>query len=526
MKTKIVGIFIIMLLIVTTTFSFAESSKISDLRVDNSVIQETGAAYVYTPGDYLIDTIWGQWGPYNGLCPENYSGRTPFRERLGCWSVAIGQIMNYYQSETNSDFFGLNPDYTCSLDWIEPQHIENDLDDFYFDWSKMVNVLKGTSSQEEKDNVQRLLYDTATIIQKDFGTGSYFTIEDDSNLDDLIDELKDHFSQVMDITVWDNDLTEEEIKDEINDCRPIMFYMKSQPLTFGKKEAHAVVIDGWQYNWSAGGRFEVHLNYGWGGLNNGWHWYYDEFPGDVDEPPYDDTEFRKGLLIRVKMPPDKPHTPYSLYSVKYKGISSPYKTLTEKSGIPFDPNVEFRWDWGDGTFSDWLVGYEEGEECTKQHIYWDEGIYNIRVSAKNDHNLVSTWSDYFTIEVIGSPEIETDISGLIGTVGEASIITTSNLKPPVQYRWDWGDGTKTEWLGPFNLGETCRGSHQWKSPGTYGIRVQIKNRIGEGDWSPPQKVHIVRSEFLLSILDILLGVMDILPSLEPLLTPIIELICL
>jgi hypothetical protein len=524
MNKKIVSCFSILLLITTTTISYA-TTQTSDTNLNISDNQPTGSLYVYTPGDYLIKTEWGQWGLYNDLCPDNDTRPSPKEERLGCWSVAIGQIMNFYQSETHSDSDGFNPDYMCSLNWIEPQHITNDLDDFNFDWPKMVNKLTSSSSPDEEDNVQRLLYDTATIIQKDFGTGNYFTIEDDSVLDDLIYELKTHFSRIMDSTAWDNGLTEDEIKTEINDCRPIMFYMKTQPLSFGVKMAHAVVIDGWQYNWSAGGRFEVHLNYGWSGLNNGWHWYYGEFPGDVGEPPYDNTDFRKGLKIRVAMYPDKPHTPYNLYTIKYKGQSNPYKTYTDKSGIPFDPSVEYRWDWGDGTLSEWLNGYDEGEEWTKQHIFWEEGTYNIRVRAKNSHDLKSIWSDYLTIEVIGPPEINTDISSLIGTEHQAFIMTTSNLKPPVQYRWDWGDGTKTDWLGPFILGETCRTSHQWKAPGVYDVRVQIKNRLGEGDWSPPQTVHMVRSESLLPILDLLIEIKENIPIVEPILMLLIRLIC-
>jgi hypothetical protein len=47
----------------------------------------------------------------------------------------------------------------------------------------------------------------------------------------------------------------------------------------------------------------------------------------------------------------------------------------------------------------------------------------------------------------------------------------------------------------------------------------------ESDWTQPMKVYITAYEFLVSILDFLVKIRELLPSLEPILSPLIELIC-
>jgi len=50
--------------------------------------------------------------------------------------------------------------------------------------------------------------------------------------------------------------------------------------------------------------------------------------------------------------------------------------------------------------------------------------------------------------------------------------------------WDWGDGTQTEWLGPYSSGEQITKSHSWNSDGTYLIKAKIKDQFGfESDWT-------------------------------------------
>ncbi|KYK22450.1 hypothetical protein AYK21_03880 [Thermoplasmatales archaeon SG8-52-2] len=56
---------------------------------------------------------------------------------------------------------------------------------------------------------------------------------------------------------------------------------------------------------------------------------------------------------------------------------------------------------------------------------------------------------------------------------------------------DYGDGEVTDWMGPYESGETVAIIHEWSEPGTYYIRVKAKDIYGaESPWSDPFEVVI------------------------------------
>jgi subtilisin family serine protease len=62
------------------------------------------------------------------------------------------------------------------------------------------------------------------------------------------------------------------------------------------------------------------------------------------------------------------------------------------------------------------------------------------------------------------------------------------------FLWDWGDGTYSGWLGPYNSGETCEVSYSWVEKGDYSIRVKAKDaHNGESDWSDPLAVSMPKN---------------------------------
>jgi len=48
-------------------------------------------------------------------------------------------------------------------------------------------------------------------------------------------------------------------------------------------------------------------------------------------------------------------------------------------------------DWGDETNSSWLGPYISGEEANAKHMWNEDGIYNIRVKAKDMDGAESDW---------------------------------------------------------------------------------------------------------------------------------------
>jgi len=84
--------------------------------------------------------------------------------------------------------------------------------------------------------------------------------------------------------------------------------------------------------------------------------------------------------------------------------------------------------------------------------------------------------------------------------GETYTYLSSTTDPDgnqVSYLWDWGDGTFSEWLGPYNSGVEIEGSHSWNEKGTYAVRVKAKDSEGfEGEWSDSLSISLSRSRYL------------------------------
>jgi len=62
------------------------------------------------------------------------------------------------------------------------------------------------------------------------------------------------------------------------------------------------------------------------------------------------------------------------------------------------------------------------------------------------------------------------------------------------YMFDWGDGATSDWLGPYNSGETVEASHSWDKNGTYSIMVKVKDiHYSESNWSDPLPVSMPKT---------------------------------
>ncbi|UCB59293.1 MAG: PKD domain-containing protein, partial [Thermoplasmatales archaeon] len=85
-----------------------------------------------------------------------------------------------------------------------------------------------------------------------------------------------------------------------------------------------------------------------------------------------------------------------------------------------------------------------------------------------------------------------------GKIGEEHIYTTLTVDPDddqLYYMWDWGDGTLSDWIGPYSSGAECSESHIWNNRGGFNIKVKAKdiNDI-QSPWSDPLSISIPRNK--------------------------------
>ena len=61
--------------------------------------------------------------------------------------------------------------------------------------------------------------------------------------------------------------------------------------------------------------------------------------------------------------------------------------------------LEFLFDWGDGTDSGWLGQYASGETCEALKTWDTEGVYQIKVKARDINGGESDWSDSLSVSM-------------------------------------------------------------------------------------------------------------------------------
>jgi Zn-dependent metalloprotease len=176
-------------------------------------------------------------------------------------------------------------------------------------------------------------------------------------------------------------------------------------------------------------------------------------------------------------------------NIGFNGASYTYSTGGASSNVGH--SIQYFFDWGDGTNSGWLpVG------TTSASKSWASGgTYTVKAQARcaTHTSTVSSWSGTFSvgIEQILTPTIpsgpnsgdpSTDYTYSTGG-------STSNFGDPIQYFFDWGDGTNSGWL-PVG---TTSASKSWASGGTYSVKTQARcatHTSATSSWSTTLSVGI------------------------------------
>lgn len=191
--------------------------------------------------------------------------------------------------------------------------------------------------------------------------------------------------------------------------------------------------------------------------------------------------------------PEKPSGPTS------GQIIIPYTFCTVSSDTFDNDERRYGWDWNDDDIVDeWSDYYLPGEECCITHEWLTLGTKQIKVIAEDEYGLQSSgFSESLSINIIANyPPDKPDwpygpTNGLIDTSYTYSTSTTDPEGDEVYYLFEWGDGSTSDWLGPYNSGDPCQTTHTWSEAGGYIIYIKAKDtNDDESDWSNGRRVFI------------------------------------
>lgn len=199
----------------------------------------------------LLATTWNQNRHYNFLMPADPYGSGPgsyYDDKVptGCVQTAWAQVLKYYEwpphgrgTRQYQDTWGALRG-THTADFADP-----------YDWANMQPAYAYTSEYgaEQVAAVSELLYELAVLNEADFESGGSSTASHAANIDQY---LLYQSSGYVDTGVADG------LRAEVTAGRPAVGYIPN----------HAVVVDG--YRDDLGGNY-FHVNYGWGGSNDGWY---------------------------------------------------------------------------------------------------------------------------------------------------------------------------------------------------------------------------------------------------------------
>lgn len=150
---------------------------------------------------------------------------------------------------------------------------------------------------------------------------------------------------------------------------------------------------------------------------------------------------------------------------------------TNSSSLPIVSNNQSASTYDPGTMSYdqtyyWkIVSWDNHGAFTEGPIWWFSTVANQPPSKPI----------ILSAPTFGKPETQLDFSTVaIDPEGD-----------DVYYMWDWGDGSYSNWLGPFGSGQTTEANHKWDETGEFEVKVKAKDsNDAESYWSEPVQLII------------------------------------
>lgn len=169
--------------------------------------------------------------------------------------------------------------------------------------------------------------------------------------------------------------------------------------------------------------------------------------------------------------PDGPSSGYPNTSYNYS------TTSTDSDG----DQIKYKFDWGDGTQSDWSDFIDSGIQISLSHSWSSSGTYNVKAQSKDENNAESSWSELLSVTITDQPETIDDPEDeqIIINIPDDSSANNSVIFDFVEinglddenitYYWDFGDG---------NTGTEKQPNHLYNTPGIYTVTLAIYDTNG------------------------------------------------
>ena len=197
----------------------------------------------------LNTASWGQNSPFNEQCYTSYGGTT--HAKAGCVPVAYAIVMRHHGFPAKGTD---NVLYNCQAS----TYVE--ITDRVYDFGKMPLVYDGNWTEEQINEVAKLMSHIGHAFMVEYGSGSTSVSDPQST-----DKLKRYFDYELVYASYQKDHTLDawtaKLKESLDNNNPVIY--ASDNAGTGDTR-HMFVIDGYT------DADYFHFNFGWAGSGNGW----------------------------------------------------------------------------------------------------------------------------------------------------------------------------------------------------------------------------------------------------------------
>ncbi len=157
------------------------------------------------------------------------------------------------------------------------------------------------------------------------------------------------------------------------------------------------------------------------------------------------------------------------------------------------------------------------------YLKWNYNCYDTWNSQRSSSDVdVDREAIWLLFERLNYPpgKPATPVGKTSGKVGESYAYTTMTADrddgDQIWFKWDWDDGVESDWLGPYNSGETCEAIHTWSEKNDYIIRVKAKDSWNvESEWSDPLEVAMPKNNVFNPFMWLIKQLIQRFPMLDP-----------
>ena len=208
----------------------------------------------------LLTTKWDQARPYWNKCPQVQNEDGEYEPSYtGCVATAMSQVMKYYNYPAQTTQVILSYQYgygTGNMGEYITQYTE-DLPVTTFDWAHMLDSYNGSEDQVYTDAVATLMLYVGHAAHMTYALTASGTT--DPYIPKAFTNYFDYNAQLVYRSDYDQQAWEDMVYQELVAGRPMVYNGRA-----GSGGGHSFVCDGYEM-----GDY-YHINWGWGGLGNGY----------------------------------------------------------------------------------------------------------------------------------------------------------------------------------------------------------------------------------------------------------------